>query len=288
MTPEHKILTDKGWIESAKANGFNWKAVSLPHSFETCRKHSTWKYTMAVSLHMQKRDNSNKEALNRQETPSKILRVHDSQANKRFKENSRNVASPGMGCMAQHEAEVPRPESSCLEKLRELLPGELQVDNKARELSQQKKYNLYNDSILEALDGKSGRTQWHRKNNSVLSDGAPLACRVSIPSSRLQKQVYDIRNCGPRHRFAVWNGERALIVSNCVQAISRDILCSAMLRLQKAGIATVAHVHDETINEVPMDVSVDEITTIMSISPEWMKDIKLTAAGYECSFYMKD
>ena len=61
-----------------------------------------------------------------------------------------------------------------------------------------------------------------------------------------------------------------------------------MLRLQKAGIATVAHVHDETINEVPMDVSVEKITAIMSISPEWMKDIKLTAAGYECSFYMKD
>ena len=326
MTPDHKILTNKGWKKSAESNGFNWAPVSLPNGFKESRKHSTWKHTMAVPVHMQKRDNSNKEALNRQETLSKIVRVHDSQANKRFKENSRNLTSPGMGCVAQHEAEVPRHESSCLEKLRrtwhkglrqvagkfrellgryganmdegtrfrphrqqrELLPRELQVDNKARELSQQKEYNLYNDSILEALDGKSGRTQWHKKNNSVLSDGAPLVCRVSIPSSGLQKQVYDIRNCGPRHRFAVWNGERALIVSNCVQAISRDILCSAMLRLQKAGISTVAHVHDETINEVPMDVSVEKITAIMSISPEWMKDIKLTAAGYECSFYMKD
>lgn len=77
-------------------------------------------------------------------------------------------------------------------------------------------------------------------------------------------------------------------VENIVQAISRDILCSAMIRLQKAGISTVAHVHDETINEVPTDMTVDEVAGIMSISPEWMKDINLTAAGYECSFYMKD
>ncbi len=107
------------------------------------------------------------------------------------------------------------------------------------------------------------------------------------PSSEI-KPVYDILNCGPRHRFAVWNGYAILIVSNCVQAISRDILCAAMTRMQKAGISTVAHIHDETVNEVPMDMKVEEITSLMSISPDWMKDINLTAAGYECSFYMKD
>ncbi len=112
--------------------------------------------------------------------------------------------------------------------------------------------------------------------------------RVSIYPYSDIKSVYDIRNCGPRHRFAVWNGEAALIVSNCVQAVSRDILCAAMTRMQKAGISTVAHIHDETVNEVPMDTKIDEITSLMSISPEWMKDIKLNAAGYECSFYMKD
>lgn len=326
MTSEHKILTDKGWIESAKANGFNWATVSLPNGFEACREYSTRKYTMAVPLHMWEGDYCNKKALNRQKTFSEIVRMHEAQTNKRFKKNPRNVPSSGMGCMAQHEAEVSRPESSCLEKLRrtwhqglrqmagkfrellgrhgnnmaerprlrphrqrrELLPGELQVDDKERELPQQKEYDLYNNSVLETLSSKSVRAQWHRKNNIVLPDGTSLACRVSVPSPKLQKQVYDIRNCGPRHRFSVWNGERALIVSNCVQAISRDVLCSAMTRLQKAGIATVAHVHDETINEVPMDMTVEEVAGIMSISPEWMKDIQLTAAGYECSFYMKD
>ena len=77
-------------------------------------------------------------------------------------------------------------------------------------------------------------------------------------------------------------------VENLIQAISRDILCSAMLRLQKSGISTVAHIHDETVNEVPMSMTVDEVSNLMSITPEWMKDINLTAAGYACSYYMKD
>lgn len=129
---------------------------------------------------------------------------------------------------------------------------------------------------------------WKKAEDSADLIWAGTNLKVSIYPCSDIKSVYDIRNCGPRHRFAVWNGTSALIVSNCVQAISRDILCAAMTRMQKAGISTVAHIHDETVNEVPMDMKVDEITSLMSISPEWMKDINLTAAGYECAFYMKD
>ncbi len=128
---------------------------------------------------------------------------------------------------------------------------------------------------------------WKKAEESagLIWEGTKL--KVSIYPYSDIKSVYDIRNCGPRHRFAVWNGEAALIVSNCVQAVSRDILCAAMTRMQNAGISTVAHIHDETVNEVPMDMKIDEVTSLMSISPEWMKDIKLNAEGYECSFYMK-
>ncbi len=78
------------------------------------------------------------------------------------------------------------------------------------------------------------------------------------------------------------------IAENITQAISRDVLCAAMIRLQKAGVSTVAHIHDETVNEAPLDMTVDEVAEIMSILPDWMNGIKLTAAGYECPFYMKD
>jgi DNA polymerase len=79
------------------------------------------------------------------------------------------------------------------------------------------------------------------------------------------------------------------IVENIVQAASRDLLAEAMLRLDKAGFAIVAHVHDEVICEVPMDESsVEEVCSIMSESPKWSEGLPLDADGYECDFYQKD
>jgi DNA polymerase len=78
------------------------------------------------------------------------------------------------------------------------------------------------------------------------------------------------------------------IVENIVQASSRDLLAEAMLRLDKAGFAIVAHVHDEVICEVPMgESSVEEVCSIMSESPKWSEGLPLDADGYECDFYKK-
>jgi len=78
------------------------------------------------------------------------------------------------------------------------------------------------------------------------------------------------------------------IVENIVQAASRDLLAEAMLRLDKAGFAIVAHVHDEVICEVPMgESSVEEVCNIMSESPKWSEGLPLDADGYECDFYQK-
>ena len=107
------------------------------------------------------------------------------------------------------------------------------------------------------------------------------------PEHKTGKQrVYDILNAGALHRFAIWNGERTVIVSNCVQAISRDILCHAMNLLRESRI--VATVHDELIIETPMDTNVQEICDIMATVPDWAPGLILRADGYECKYYKKD
>lgn len=75
-------------------------------------------------------------------------------------------------------------------------------------------------------------------------------------------------------------------VENIVQAISRDILAYSLKQLKKFKI--VGHVHDEVIIECPMEQNLDEIASLMGISPDWMSDINLRADGYECFFYQKD
>jgi DNA polymerase len=78
------------------------------------------------------------------------------------------------------------------------------------------------------------------------------------------------------------------LVENVVQAISRDLLCYTMQKLEATGCRIVMHIHDEVVIEAPKDMKVDEVGSIMSIVPSWADDLRLSAAGYEAEFYMKD
>ncbi len=75
-------------------------------------------------------------------------------------------------------------------------------------------------------------------------------------------------------------------VENIVQGISRDLLCSAMLRLCSRRI--VAHVHDEVIIEAGPEDTVEEICRIMGECPSWADGLILRADGYMCEQYRKD
>ena len=74
-------------------------------------------------------------------------------------------------------------------------------------------------------------------------------------------------------------------VENIVQAISRDILCSAMKTLRHCFI--VGHVHDELIIECSPGVDLKAVCEQMGQSPDWMPDILLRADGYTTEFYKK-
>jgi DNA polymerase len=76
-------------------------------------------------------------------------------------------------------------------------------------------------------------------------------------------------------------------VENCVQGISRDLLCHAMQQLEAAGCRIVMHIHDEVVIEAPKAMEVDEVGRIMGIVPSWAEGLILGAEGYEAEFYRK-
>jgi len=79
------------------------------------------------------------------------------------------------------------------------------------------------------------------------------------------------------------------LVENIVQAVSRDCLAAAIVRLHEAGYRIVFHVHDEVIAEMPNSVgSVEEMCEIMSRPIEWAPGLPLGADGFECEYYRKD
>jgi DNA polymerase len=46
--------------------------------------------------------------------------------------------------------------------------------------------------------------------------------------------------------------------------------------------------HDEVIIEAPKAMKFDEVGRIMNIVKLWADGLRLSAAGYEAEFYMKD
>lgn len=81
------------------------------------------------------------------------------------------------------------------------------------------------------------------------------------------------------------------IVENVIQAIARDCLAEALLRLDRAGYEIDFHVHDEVIVEVDKQNAKKELERIIEImcqQPEWAEGLPLNAAGFVKKFYMKD
>lgn len=76
-------------------------------------------------------------------------------------------------------------------------------------------------------------------------------------------------------------------VENIVQAIARDILAEAMMRLEKKGFNIVMHIHDEVVIESDSS-SIEEVNQIMYLVPIWAPGLILDADGFESEFYKKD
>lgn len=78
-------------------------------------------------------------------------------------------------------------------------------------------------------------------------------------------------------RLGTYGGK---LTENIVQAVSRDILAAAMLRVSAAGYPIVLHVHDEIVAEVPTGTgSVEEFENLMEQREPWFADWPIRAAG---------
>ena len=78
------------------------------------------------------------------------------------------------------------------------------------------------------------------------------------------------------------------LVENIVQGIARDCLCETLDRITSKGYKIVFHVHDEVIVDAGMDLTVDELCSIMAEPIPWAKGLILKGAGFSGQFYQKD
>jgi DNA polymerase len=86
-------------------------------------------------------------------------------------------------------------------------------------------------------------------------------------------------------RIETWGGK---LVENIVQAVARDCLGVALLRLDAAGYSIVGHVHDEIIIEAERSSDcLAGILDIMTRPITWAEGLPLAAEGFENPYYKK-
>jgi DNA polymerase len=157
-------------------------------------------------------------------------------------------------------------------------------------------WDAANDAALAALwnPGKkygAGRVEY-------VKSGAHLLCR--LPSKRVlfypdpqvidRPMPWDETDIRPAVSFMGMNAythqwERlstygGSLTENFVQAIARDLLRDAMLRVERHGYTLVASVHDEILAE-HAEGDLDEFMGLMVTVPEWAERLPIDATGWK-------
>ena len=327
-TPDHKIRTTRGWQYAKDCDGLDRLPVQLPADYRAVgSKRLSRKKEVACAVPELRdcalgRHPRHSEAAAAE--PSGFLRLQEKRVHRRGKHNTRAVGASGVGRVAQHEAEMHRPEPQGLGKLwwpwyhrvrelakelrsilvrhgsnvqtgagagsprkqRGLLPGKLPMGNTPGE---------HAEPALHAAtgEGKCARTGGKKRDHTiypVLSHLTRRAGRLTVDPSGREEPVYDLLNCGERHQFVILTRKGPLIVHNCVQATARDVLREAMFALDEQGYQVIAHVHDECIVTEPITSgrTYEDMAKTMCPDIPWAKGLPLEAAGYDGDYYFKD
>ena len=80
----------------------------------------------------------------------------------------------------------------------------------------------------------------------------------------------------------------AKLTENAVQAIARDLLAAALVRVEAADYPIVLHLHDEIVAEVDKDFgSLKEFCKLMERRPKWAKGLPVVAEGWRGERFRK-
>jgi DNA polymerase len=85
-------------------------------------------------------------------------------------------------------------------------------------------------------------------------------------------------------RIGTYGGK---LTENITQAVCRDLLADALVRLEHRGFPAVLHVHDEVVSELSCVAELDEMKAIMSSVPTWAEGLLLGVDGYAEARYRK-
>lgn len=134
----------------------------------------------------------------------------------------------------------------------------------------------------------AGRCGWSYDGSRFLTAELPSRRRLYYPFPELDDD--GLTHMGVDAKTTQWVRERTYggkLTENAVQAVARDLLADAMVRLERApNYDLVLSVHDEAIAESD-NGTVDEFTGIISEVPEWAYGLPVKADSWSAVRYRK-
>ena len=326
MTPDHLVLTDKGWVQANEAGGLDWAEVSSPDSAETQRgKQSLGSASVGVPMRLREYPDTPSERSN----DKSVMRMSEKAINRGEESETWNDKASSLWGVAFHDTALYRTHALCVAQLRRawdhcvraleeflrklldryggymeegsrfgpdrqrsgVFPGKLSLDNTGNQFEKQAQHHTCEHAVGDAYRCGDFREDGSQCDHDMEPFEAGMARGIALDKTRHKAPVYDIRNSGPRHRFCIIINGQLRLVHNCVQSIARDCLLEAMMRVSKRYPEIVMHVHDEMIVEVPEDEAQEALSYMCACMAEpipWAPGLLLKGDGYTTKYYRKD
>lgn len=132
-----------------------------------------------------------------------------------------------------------------------------------------------------------GTTKEKKKRKLLLSKAmAEPGFKIESDASKGITYMYEDSVTHQWSRGGTYGGS---LSENITQAVCRDLLAEAIVRLEKASFPVVLHAHDEVVVEVPAinAGAIKIVEKIMCEIPTWAKDFPISAAGWVGARYRK-
>lgn len=135
-----------------------------------------------------------------------------------------------------------------------------------------------------------GPTRWEKRGNAVwcwLPSGRPMIYHGARVSADLETGRPSLSYYTARGRQHLYGGKLA---ENVTQAVARDVMAAAMVRIEHAGMPIVLTVHDEIVCEIPEDLGKDGLAfqeSAMRELPHWAPGLPVDVEGFLATRYRK-